>query len=71
MTCDPAAQLERLEARGTSADDARQRIDAQAGLADRLRPSSTRVVDTTGTEAATRAAWTPRSTRRSPPGPEA
>ena len=55
VTCDPAAQLARLEGRGTSPDDARQRIDAQAGLADRLRPSSTRVVDTSGTEADTRA----------------
>ena len=56
VTCDPGAQLERLEARGTPSGDARQRIEAQAGLADRLRPSSTRVVDTSGSEAATRAA---------------
>jgi dephospho-CoA kinase len=55
VTCDPEAQLERLQARGTPPDDARQRIEAQAGLTDRLRPSSTRVVDTSGDAAATRA----------------
>ena len=56
VTCDPGAQLARIEARGTSPADARQRMDAQAGLADRLRPSASRVIDTSGSEAATREA---------------
>ena len=54
VTCDPGAQLARLSARGTPQDDARQRIEAQAGLVDRLRPSATRVIDTSGSEPATR-----------------
>jgi dephospho-CoA kinase len=55
VTCDPAVQLERILARGTPRLDAEQRLAAQAGLADRLRPSATRVLDTSGTLAETRA----------------
>ena len=55
VTCDAAAQHERLAGRGTAAADAEQRIAAQAGLAERLRPSATRVLDTTGPAAETRA----------------
>ncbi|OGO58051.1 MAG: dephospho-CoA kinase [Chloroflexi bacterium RBG_16_72_14] len=55
VTCDPAVQLERILARGTPPRDAEQRLAAQAGLADRLRPSATRVLDTSGTLAQTRA----------------
>ena len=55
VTCDPAVQLERILARGTPARDAEQRIAAQAGLAERLRPTATRVLDTSGTLAETRA----------------
>jgi dephospho-CoA kinase len=56
VTCGASAQLERLVARGMPPADAAQRIDAQAGLADRLRPSATRVIDTAGAPAATQAA---------------
>ena len=55
VTCDPAVQLERILARGTPRGDAEQRLAAQAGLADRLRPSATRVLDTSGPPGVTRA----------------
>jgi dephospho-CoA kinase len=55
VTCDAAAQLERLTARGTAAADAEQRIAAQSGLAERLRPAATRVLDTSRSLAETRA----------------
>jgi dephospho-CoA kinase len=48
VTCDARVQRERLLARGASPDDADRRIDAQRGLVERLRPASTRVLDTTG-----------------------
>ena len=54
VTCDPATQHHRLLARGMPAADADQRIAAQAGLADRLRPAATWVLDTSGTAAETR-----------------
>ena len=38
VTCDPVAQRERLLARGTPPADAEQRMAAQAGLVERLRP---------------------------------
>ncbi len=56
VTCDAAAQRARLTERGTAPADAEQRIAAQAGLADRLRPAATRVLDTSGPMAETRAA---------------
>ncbi len=56
MTCDPAAQRERLLARGTSGPEADQRIAAQAGMTERLRPSATRVLDTSGGAGETRRA---------------
>jgi dephospho-CoA kinase len=46
VTCDPAAQRERLIARGTAGPDADQRVAAQAGLVERLRSSATRVLNT-------------------------
>lgn len=46
VTCDPRSQRERLVGRGSTVDDAAQRIAAQADLAERLRPAATRVVDT-------------------------
>jgi dephospho-CoA kinase len=49
VTCDPRVQRERLLARGADPDDADRRIDAQRGLAERLRPAASRVLDTTGT----------------------
>jgi len=54
VTCDPAAQLERILARGTTRADAEQRLAAQAGLAERLRGSATRVLDTSGSLEETR-----------------
>lgn len=56
VTCDPAAQRERLAARGLAADDAAARIEAQADLAEHARPVATRVIDTSGSLAATEAA---------------
>jgi dephospho-CoA kinase len=55
VTCGPEEQLARLRRRDLSDDDARQRIAAQGDLVARLAPSATRVVDTSGTEAETRA----------------
>jgi dephospho-CoA kinase len=54
VTCEPATQLERLVARGMPAADAEQRIAAQAGLVDRLRPAATWVLDASGPAAETR-----------------
>ena len=48
VTCAPPVQRERVMARGASAEDADRRIAAQAGLADRVRPAVTRVLDTSG-----------------------
>jgi dephospho-CoA kinase len=55
VTCDPTVQRERLVGRGTPPDDADQRVAAQAGLDARVRPTATRVIDTTGEQARTRA----------------
>ena len=55
VTCDPAVQLERLVGRGTSPDDARERIAAQGDLAARLRPAATHVIDTNGSPTDARA----------------
>ena len=54
VVCDEASQLERLAGRGTPADVAAQRIAAQAGLVERLRPSATLVLDASGDPVATR-----------------
>lgn len=56
VTCSPAVQRARLVARGTGEDDAARRIAAQEGLAERLSRVATRVLDTSGTIAATCAA---------------
>jgi dephospho-CoA kinase len=56
VTCDPNVQRFRLVGRGASAEEADQRMAAQAGLAARLAPAATRTIDTSGSEAATRAA---------------
>ncbi len=55
VTCDPAVGRRRLLARGIDAPDADRRMAAQAGLAERLGPAATRVLDTGGTPAETRA----------------
>lgn len=54
VTCDAAAQRERLAGRGTEPADAERRIQAQAGMTERLRPAATRVLDTSGSAEATR-----------------
>jgi dephospho-CoA kinase len=48
-------QRQRLIGRGVGADDAAQRIAAQTGIAERVRPVATRVIDTSADPAATRA----------------
>jgi dephospho-CoA kinase len=55
VTCDPEIQRERLIGRGATREVADQRIDAQAGLAGRIRPVVTREIDTSGDAATTRA----------------
>jgi len=55
VACDPAIQRARLVGRGSSTADAAQRIEAQAGLTDRIAPAATRVIDTSGSDATTRA----------------
>jgi dephospho-CoA kinase len=54
VTCDAGSQRERILARGTPADDANRRIAAQAGLAERLAPAATQVLDTSGDAAVAR-----------------
>ena len=55
VTCDADAQQARLTGRGTAPDDAAQRVAAQAGLAARLAPHATLILDTSGREAETMA----------------
>jgi dephospho-CoA kinase len=55
ITCDPGVQRDRLIDRGSSEPDADQRIAAQAGIDDRVRPVATRVIDSSGDVHATRA----------------
>jgi dephospho-CoA kinase len=55
VTCDGAVQRQRLVGRGEPVGDAERRIAAQAGLAERVRPVATRIIDTSGDRAATRA----------------
>jgi dephospho-CoA kinase len=54
VTCDLSVQRDRLIGRGSSAPDADQRIAAQAGIDDRVRPAATRVIDSSGDPVATR-----------------
>ena len=56
VTCDPADQRERLAGRGMQPASAEQRMAAQAGMIERLRPAATRVIDTSGGLAETQAA---------------
>ena len=53
VTCSAAAQharvMARVQERGLDPEDGKARIAAQAGLADRLAPHATRVIDTSGT----------------------
>jgi dephospho-CoA kinase len=55
VTCNEAAQRERLLERGTAPDVAAQRMAAQSGLSERLRPAATWVLDTDDPAADTRA----------------
>ncbi len=55
IVCSPEAQTARLLSRGTPPADAQQRAAAQAGLAERLRPAATWVLDTSVSREATRA----------------
>jgi dephospho-CoA kinase len=55
VTCDSEIQRARLVGRGSSPEDAEQRIRAQAGLTERVAPAATRVIDTSGSPAETRA----------------
>lgn len=55
VTCDPGVQRERLSGRGSDAADAAARVAAQGDLSNRLAPAATRIVDTSGTAAKTRA----------------
>jgi dephospho-CoA kinase len=55
VACPPDVQRQRVRLRGATEADADRRIDAQAGLMDRLRPAATRIIDTSGTPEATRA----------------
>ncbi|HVA87617.1 MAG TPA: dephospho-CoA kinase [Candidatus Saccharimonadales bacterium] len=49
VTCSPDEQATRLAERGMTKTDASQRVDAQRGLAERLAPAATRIIDTNGT----------------------
>jgi dephospho-CoA kinase len=51
VTCDRAAQRQRLIGRGSSPEDADQRIAAQGDQAVRLGSSAMRIIDTTGSAA--------------------
>ena len=54
VACDPTVQRDRLIGRGSPEADADQRIAAQEGFAERVRPAASRVIDTSGDLAATR-----------------
>lgn len=56
VDCEPAVQRRRILGRGGDAADADRRIAAQDGLRERLRARVSRVIDTGGSAAATRAA---------------
>jgi len=56
VTCDGEAQRERLALRGIEGEDAARRIGAQAELVERAAAAATRVIDTSGSPADTRAA---------------
>jgi len=48
VVCGSSDQRSRLRLRGLPDNEAEQRIGAQGGLVDRLRPAATRVIDTSG-----------------------
>ena len=55
ITCPQTVQRERVIDRGSTPEDADQRIASQAGMTERLRPWATRVLDTSGPAADARA----------------
>ncbi len=55
VTCDRERQRARLVGRGSSPDEAAQRIAAQAGLVERVAATVTRTIDTSRGERSTRA----------------
>ena len=55
VACPPHVQRQRIRLRGATEADTDPRMEAQAGLMDRLRPVATRVIDTAGTPDATKA----------------
>lgn len=55
VTCDAGVQRSRLIGRGSAPEDADQRIAAQAGLAERVGSAASRIIDTSGSPAETRA----------------
>lgn len=48
VTCKPDVQMARLKGRGTSPEDAAQRIAAQGDVTRRVAPTATRMIDTSG-----------------------
>ena len=54
VTCDPTVQRERLIGRGVTPETADQRIAAQTGFVERVRPVATLVIDTSGKKDDTR-----------------
>jgi dephospho-CoA kinase len=48
VTCDPTVQGARLVGRGSSPEDAAERIAAQTGFAERASRAATRTIDTSG-----------------------
>jgi len=56
VTCAPTDQRERVIGRGLGPDDTDARIAAQGGIVERARSSATRMLDTSGDPAETRAA---------------
>jgi dephospho-CoA kinase len=48
VACDPSTQRARLRSRGVADPDAEARIGAQGDLVDRLAPTATRIVDSSG-----------------------
>jgi dephospho-CoA kinase len=54
VTCEPDVQVARLIARGSTEQDAAQRIAAQGGRFEQIRPTATRVIETSQDPARTR-----------------
>jgi dephospho-CoA kinase len=55
VACEPAAQRSRLAARGLPPDEVERRLTAQGDIRSRLAPAASRVIDTSGSLAETRA----------------